>query len=278
MGIHPGEVAAQRRTGVTKPLGSARARAEIPEVAQEFLRRQRMLVIGTAGHDGTTRAGLLTGAPGFIEPLGPATLAVHAAPPFDLGEEIGTLAIEPWSRRRMRVNGRVRREAGRLVIESDQAIANCPKYIQAREIAAVVPGAARRTAEGTHLTEGQQSWVAAADTFFIATRADGQGADVSHRGGPPGFVQVLGPRRLRWADYTGNFMFLTLGNLELEPAAGLLFVDWEHGHTLRVGGRATVDWEGERRTIDFAVEEVAETTGDSPLRWRFLEPSPFNPG
>ncbi|MFE0154735.1 pyridoxamine 5'-phosphate oxidase family protein [Nonomuraea sp. NPDC059007] len=262
MGIHPGEVSAQRRAGITKLLGSARARPELPEVARQFLRRQRMLVVGTG-----TRVGLMTGEPGFIEPLGATSLAVHGEPPFEAGGEIGTLAIEPWTRRRMRVNGTARQEGDRLVIETDQVIANCPKYIVTREITSVAEPAARRTVEHAALTDGHRRWIESADTFFIATRADGQGADVSHRGGPPGFVEVPEPGRLRWADYRGNFMFLTLGNLELEPAAGLLFVDWERGNTLRLAGRARADWSGEQRMIDFEVEEVAETIGDSPLRW-----------
>ncbi|MFI6291164.1 pyridoxamine 5'-phosphate oxidase family protein [Nonomuraea sp. NPDC050790] len=263
MGIHPGEVAAQRRAGITKPLGSARARPELPEVAKEFLRRQRMLVVGSG-----TRIGLLTGEPGFIEPLGATTLAVHAEAPFAIDGEIGTLAIEPWTRRRMRVNGTARHDGGRLVIETDQVISNCPKHIVTRRIDSVAPaGTARRTERHAALTGEHRRWIESADTFFIATRADGQGADVSHRGGPPGFVEVPEPGRLRWDDYRGNFMFLTLGNLELEPAAGLLFVDWEQGHTLRLAGRAHADWNGEQRTVGFEVEEIVETIGDSPLRW-----------
>lgn len=268
MGVHPGEVAVQRRTGVTKLLGSARARADMPPVAQEFLRRQRMLIVGTAG-----RAHLLTGEPGFIEPLGPRTLAVQT--PLELDGEIGTLALEPWTRRRMRVNGRARRERGLLVIETDQVISNCPKYIQARQIIDVVYGS-RRTSEHAALTDAHRQWITSADTFFIATRADGQGADLSHRGGSPGFVEVT-DGRLRWPDYLGNSMYLTLGNLELDPAAALLFVDWERGHTLEVGGRARVIWDGEQRTIDVEVERVVEVTDASPLRWGPPEYSPFNP-
>ncbi|NRQ38379.1 oxidoreductase [Nonomuraea sp. NN258] len=285
MGIHPGEVAVQRRTGVTKLLGSARARAELPPVAAEFLRRQRMLVVGAADRTGAMRVGLLTGEPGFIQPLGPLAIAVRAEPAqfAELAEftepsgEIGTLAIEPWSRRRMRVNGRARRQGELLVIETDQVISNCPKYIQAREITAIVPGTPRHGPSLTGLTPAHQRWIAASDTFFLATHTAGQGADVSHRGGEPGFVRVLGPRLLSWPDYPGNAMYLTLGNLELEPAAGLLFPDWANGDALRLSGRARVDWSGPRRMVTYEIDEVTETTAASPLRWGPAERSPFNP-
>ncbi|MFI6815895.1 pyridoxamine 5'-phosphate oxidase family protein [Nonomuraea sp. NPDC050328] len=276
MGAHPGEEAAQRRAGVRKPLGSARARAELPPVAQEFLRHQRMLVVGAPGPDGGLRAGLLTGEPGFVRPLGPRLLAVEAVLPFDLDGEIGLLAIEPWTRRRMRVNGRARREGDVLLVQTDQVISNCPKYLQDRRITGVVAGEPYRTSEHAALAGRHREWIAAADTFFIATHAPGHGADASHRGGMPGFV-TAGDGVVRWLDYPGNFMFLTLGNLELEPAAALLFVDWSNGHTLEVGGRARADWSGAERMVTLEVERVVETSGASPLRWGPPEYSPFNP-
>src|SRR5438876_613401 len=55
----------------------------------------------------------------------------------------------------------------------------------------------------------QVEFIESADTFFLATVHD-HGADVSHRGGNPGFVQVTSPRHLTWRDYPGNSMFLTL--------------------------------------------------------------------
>lgn len=70
----------------------------------------------------------------------------------------------------------------------------------------------------------QRRLVEASDTFFMASSYDGAGGmgrggapgacgcDASHRGGPPGFVQVLdGGKTLIWADYEGNYMFQTLG-------------------------------------------------------------------
>ena len=84
------------------------------------------------------------------------------------------------------------------------------------------------------------------------------GLDVSHRGGPPGFVRVDGDV-LTIPDYRGNRYFNTLGNLLLEPRAALLFVDFARGEMLQLQGRGDVAWDeadlpGAERTWRFTVE------------------------
>ena len=103
--------------------------------------------------------------------------------------------------------------------------------------------------------------------------------------GAPGFVQVLGERRLAWPDYAGNAMFQTLGNLASDPRAGLVFADFATGDVLQLSGRARVDWDparaarvaGAERVVEFDIEAVRETRGALPLRSQTVEPSPFNP-
>jgi uncharacterized protein len=164
---------------------------------------------------------------------------------------------------------------------------NCQKYIQAREWQAQVGPAKTlpRVSTADTLTADQQQWIATADTFFIASAHDDGGADASHRGGTPGFVQVLSARRLVWPDYSGNNMFQTLGNLTVNPHAGLLFIDFAHGRTLQLTGTAVLQWEesrvaqyaGAERLVEFELTQAVEITGGHSLRWRFIAPSPFNP-
>lgn len=92
------------------------------------------------------------------------------------------------------------------------------------------------------LNDLQKRWIESADTFFIATQHTNAGADVSHRGGCPGFVQAEGAFRLIFPDYPGNNMFNTLGNLEVNSQAGLLFLDIRNGHMLQLSGAACVNW------------------------------------
>lgn len=286
---HAGEVAVQRRTGVRlAEHGSARVRAEIPEVAARFLESQRMVVIGAEDREGRVWAAPLTGRPGFVTPAGDRTILVDAVPGaplaglFDDEHDIGMLAVEPWSRRRMRVNGRARRDGDRLNVRTEQVYSNCPKYLQKRTITEDLEPGERTSRSGDRLSDAQREWIRAADTFFVATHAPGLGSDVSHRGGNPGFVEVVDDRRLVWPDYAGNLMYMTLGNLELNPAAGLLFLDWTTGDALHLTGRARVEWDpgdvpGAQRLVTFDVEQVLQVGGASPLRWAFEEYSRFNP-
>ncbi|GAA4515544.1 pyridoxamine 5'-phosphate oxidase family protein [Nonomuraea ferruginea] len=290
--LHQGEHTVQRRAGLTRDRwGSARVGATVPPVAADFAGRQRLVVIAAADDAGAAWTGVITGPPGFVAAPDDRTLVVGRLPAagdplaglFDAERDIGILMIEPGSRKRMRVNGRAGRDGDRLLVRTAQVYSNCPKYIQTRTYAnETVRGDA---VAGGELTAGQQRWIAGADTFFIGTYAPGQGADASHRGGNPGFVTVTGDRRLTWPDYTGNAMYMTLGNLELEPRCGLLFLDWENGDTLHLTGRARVDWDpdraatvpGAKRLVDFSVERVVQISGGMGQRWAFGEYSRFNP-
>jgi hypothetical protein len=123
----------------------------------------------------------------------------------------------------------------------------------------------------------QRKFIEGADTFFLAT-VHAHGADASHRGGNPGFVRVDSPGELRWRDYPGNSMFLTLGNLAVDPRAGLLFLGWESGAALQLTGTARTEFtEDGERTVRFTLTEVVETSAASPLRWSAPEYSPANP-
>ncbi|MBJ8347587.1 pyridoxamine 5'-phosphate oxidase family protein [Antrihabitans sp. YC2-6] len=290
---HPGELAVQARTGVRiSPWGSARMDGEIPPVAADFLAQQTMVVLGAAARDGSMWASLLAGPAGFVTAIDDRTVAIDRLPAetdplaglFDSEHDIGMIAIDLATRRRMRINGLAHRSDDRLIVRTEQVYANCPKYIQIREPAVELHGT-RQAHHGPALTSVQRELIAAADTFFIATHADGAGADVSHRGGNPGFVSVEGERRLSWPDYSGNLMYMTLGNLELDPHCGLLFVDWGNGSALHLTGRAYVDWEpdraanvpGAQRMVDFDVEQVWQVDGAVPWRWALRDYSRFNP-
>ncbi|MCX4860202.1 pyridoxamine 5'-phosphate oxidase family protein [Streptomyces canus] len=289
MGVyHAGSRAVQDRVGVREQadhVGRSVGQG-IREVAAAFLELQPLLVAGAADPStGRVWASPLTGAPGFVRATGPQRVSVTGgwspADPLATafatpGTPVGTIALDPRTRRRMRLNGRLGPTARGFAIEADQVFSNCPKYLQRRTSYEVVadrhPGAARH---GRELTPGQAEFVSAADTFFLASVHEG-GADVSHRGGNPGFVRVDAPGELSWRDYPGNSMFLTLGNLTADPRAGLLFLDWTTGTALQLTGEASTEFGPERR-VRFTVRETVETPSALPLRWSAPEYSPANP-
>ncbi len=296
MTYHRGERAVQARAGESDRADhSVRAiRDRIPPAAAAFLAAQPLLVVGAADAGGDRWASLLTGAPGFARAVDDRTIEVAAVPAdgdplrpvLAAPAGVGMIAIDPATRRRMRCNGAAVPIPGGFRLTTDQVYANCPKYIQQRDHRAPAPAPGPLTAtRGIALTAEQQAAVRAADTLFVATGADDGSADASHRGGEPGFVQVLSPAALRWPDYAGNAMYMTLGNLALDPAAGLLVPGWDDGTTLQLTGTARVDWDpaaaaavpGALRMVEFAVTGVVELRGASPLRWGPPRSSPANP-
>jgi predicted pyridoxine 5'-phosphate oxidase superfamily flavin-nucleotide-binding protein len=278
---HEGELEVQRRAGVAvnaERIGRS-IHATIPPLARQFALERPFVVVGAGDADGRVWASLLRGAPGFLTV--PAEDRLHIAARLDDGDplaealageaDVGLLLIDPATRRRMRVNGRARPDgAGGLEITTREVYANCPKYIRPREVALPV-AATPPVRVGSSLDSGQMRRLAEADTLFLASRHPVAGADVSHRGGAPGFVHVTAPDRLVIPDYAGNMMFTTLGNLAADRRAGLLLVDFEHGGTLQLSGRARIEWdrsavaayEGAERLVELTVDAVVEREGAS---------------
>lgn len=269
--------------------------ATVPPAAVEFLTHQSV-VYATALVDGDVWVTPLSGAPGFATVTGPSQITVSVRPPdgdplavaLQSGARVGMLAIEPASRRRMRFNGRTTPIGGGFVIDLDQVYANCPRFIQKRSPGRATPssGTAPEPVSSNGLSDRQRSWLSTADTFVIGT-ADLEGnADASHRGGSPGFVRATSPGHFRFPDYAGNRMYMTLGNLEVNPHAGFVFVDWDTGDLLQVTGRASVDYDSAAaeaeypsaaRIVDVDVTSVIESAGRMPGRWSDPEFSRFNP-
>jgi hypothetical protein len=273
---HIGERVVQERAGarVQAERNGRGIRRDIPDIAAEFLAGREFVIAGSIGDDSRVWCSLLVGEPGFLAAPDEHTLVVGAVSSAEeplgsvaVGDQVGLLAIEPATRRRMRVNGvvgEVRPDA--LVVTADEVISKCPRHITRRDVGAVVAARSasphRPVDVADRLSDEQARVIAAADTFFLATTApDGGGVDASHRGGDPGFVTIVDDRHLSWPDFNGNAMFMTLGNLELDARAGLLFVDWNTGATLQLTGEAHVEWRSpDDRTMHLTIDEVRHTT------------------
>lgn len=89
--------------------------------------------------------------------------------------------------------------------------------------------------------DGDKAFVESSPFFFLAT-ADGEGRpDCSFKGGIPGFARILAPDLLVFPDYDGNGMFRSLGNIQVNPHVGLLFMRiGEKPGRLRINGRAAL--------------------------------------
>ena len=286
--FHEGEVDVQARAGLREAADRVGRgiRTALPPRGAAFLAERRFAVLGAADPRGLVWASLVAGPPGFLTAPRPDRVLVRALPaPGDAlaagpapGGAAGLLLIDFAARERVRVNGRAAALDGGFAVDVEEAFSNCPKYI-ARRVAAgddcTPPGTAER---GGAPDAAAARLVAAADTFFIATTHASAGADVSHRGGQPGFVRAGGAGRLTWPDYQGNAMFQTLGNLATDARAGLLFVDWATGTTLQLTGTARTVWDDRgARAVEFTTTEWVRVPRATSLRFGPPEPSPHSP-
>lgn len=255
---HAGEIALQTRAGVADHMAAIG-----PRVIRPFLTDQHRLfypelpfvVLGGVDPNGDVWATIRAGAPGFLHAPDPWHLAVtlprDPADPAEAGftedAALGLLGIQLETRRRNRLNGWIRRrEAGGFLIEVEQSFGNCPKYIHTRTTEVNPDGDPPGSVlVSDRLETAARLLIERADTFFVASYVDLPGGprqvDVSHRGGPRGFVRIDAEGRLTIPDFSGNRFFNTLGNIAASGHAGLVFFDGARGDLLQIAGDASVD-------------------------------------
>lgn len=281
--FHPGEIEAQIRAGGGAEGGGIRD--FMSEHQRSFFASLPFIALASVDAGGPV-ATLMAGGPGFVSAPDAHTLRIRAdLDPGDPahralipGAPAGLLGIDLAARRRNRANGVVAQAGeGDLVVEILQSFGNCPRYIHPREVR---PAPARRekTEALPGLDAGARDAIAAADTFFVASASRAGlatfGVDVSHRGGPSGFVRLEGDA-LVIPDYAGNRYFNTLGNLVADPRAALLFVDFASGDLLHLQGTTEIVWDGPlvravrgaERLWRLHVLRAFRRRGALPLRW-----------
>ena len=301
--FHAGEQAIQARLGVQERMaevGRRVIRDHLPDQHRDFFAQLPFMLVGSVDAAQRPWASVLVGAPGFMTSPDPHRLDIAARPipgdPLEQGLQVGAplgfLGIELPTRRRNRMNGRVVSQgATGLSIAVEQTVGNCPQYIQGRSHERVrdwQDQRPRRQDRFSALDAQARAQIAQADTLFVATHAPAEagagarGADVSHRGGRTGFVKIEDERTLLVPDFTGNYLFMSLGNMALNPRAGLLFIDFERGDLLMLTGRTEIVWEGEElaafegadRAWRFHLDEGIRLGDALPLRWAAPDFSP----
>src|SRR5204862_1861770 len=102
------------------------------------------------------------------------------------------------------------------------------------------------------ISDGDRAFIEARDMFFLATCDEEGTPTCSYKGGDPGFVRVLDERTVAFPNYDGNSMYLSMGNLLVNPHVGMLFIDFvsERPSRLRLNGVASVE-EGDELAADY---------------------------
>ncbi len=301
--FHPGEVKIQAEAGSdTDHYEAMSAHMMIPDLKENevrFVEDRTFSVVASIDAETRPWASVLFAtdeAPLFTVET-PTVVRINT--PLDSGDplldnidatgELGVLYFDPSKRRRSKSMGHATAGEDRTIrYEMTRNFGLCPKYIYKRDhqpaaisVDAAPPSSARPAQPTTVLSVEDQQQLRATDTLFLASFYPEHGTDATHRGGEPGFVDVLSPNRIEIPDYVGNGMFNTIGNLVLDPRLGLTTLDFTTGRTLQLTGRATVrrndraDIAAERMlTLD--IEQVVVTTA-AVGTWTDVEASPYNP-
>ncbi len=280
--FHEGELAIQTRTGKQEQIARfARhaIRPFMPDQHREFFEQLPFMAVGAVDEQGWPWASLFAGKPRFIQSPTETSLNIMSSgadgdpvkASIKPGAPLGLLGIELHTRRRNRLNGRVSdADDNGFSLTVDQSFGNCPKYIQHRDTEFIRDQQSHGEpniipAQFDQLDDKARDLIKTADTFFVSSFIQAkdnpkvEGVDVSHRGGRPGFVKIDG-NTLTIPDFTGNYLFNTLGNFLENPKAGLTFPDFTTGDMLMMTGAVEILWEDH--------EEVQEFEG--ALRaWRF---------
>jgi len=304
--FHRGEQAIQSRFGVRDRMerfGSRVIRDHMPAQHQEFYSQLPFIFAGHADKDGWPWASILFNKQGFIQSPNPKTLDIQAMPvkgdpladSLKKDTNLGLLGIELTSRRRNRLAAHVTSHSDDGIrLEVDQAFGNCPQYIQTRDLEMLDPSTLPQTSvkDIQVFDEEAKALITLSDTFFVASYINSddnnenssasEGADVSHRGGQPGFIRVDNEQTLTIPDYLGNNHFNTFGNFVENSKAGLLFIDFESGHILTLTGTVEIIWdspetkhfEGAERLWKFHIDHGRWIHNGLPLRWKLDEYSP----
>jgi ferredoxin-NADP reductase/predicted pyridoxine 5'-phosphate oxidase superfamily flavin-nucleotide-binding protein len=303
--FHHGERQVQEKLGVRDQMenfGKRVIRDHMPQQHRDFYQQLPFILAGFIDDKGWPWASFLYGDRGFIQSQNAKSLQLNANiasgdPLHDSltpERHLALLGIDLPSRRRNRLSAAITDvKKDSINLDVIQSFGNCPQYIQARQM---VPHQHQQTSEKIEITSFNQEikkLIADSDTFFVASHyqsdshhkentVTSMGADVSHRGGKPGFVRIDSDKTLTIPDYLGNFHFNTLGNFLLNPKAGLLFIDFDKGHILSLTGSVEILWEsdeleyfdGAQRLWQFHLEKGVYLKYALPFKWQFEGYSP----
>jgi predicted pyridoxine 5'-phosphate oxidase superfamily flavin-nucleotide-binding protein len=133
--------------------------------------------------------------------------------------------------------------------------------------------------------DDDRAFIESRDMFFLSTvDASGQ-PSCSYKGGEPGFVKVLDTRTVGFPSYDGNGMYFSMGNIAAAAKVGLLFLDFDTPHRLRLHGAATLHsdaatlalWPGAELVVKIAVTQLFINCPRYVHRYRRVDASPYVP-
>lgn len=95
-------------------------------------------------------------------------------------------------------------------------------------------------ARGNEITENEAEFIAERDGFYLATVGESGFPYVQFRGGPKGFLKVIEPKKLAYADFRGNMQYISVGNLTRHDKAALILMDYANRQRLKIYARIEI--------------------------------------
>ncbi|RDL37148.1 uncharacterized protein BP5553_04581 [Venustampulla echinocandica] len=288
--------------------------------AANTLIRSPLIALGTLDSNGRPWTSVWGGEAGFSRPIGQSIIGLKTtidrthdpvahillgdAVDGEVVHEKGTgrmvslLPIDLNTRKRVKLYGRMvagalaATEPGigevQLVVKIEQSLGNCPKYLNKKQIIPHVPQP-KLVSSTIPLPLPAVELILKSDLFFISSSNHELDMDTNHRGGPPGFVRILSNDTdgltLVYPEYSGNRLYQTLGNLNSNPRAGLVFPDFDTGDALYITGSTEI-LAGEAATnlishtnlaVKIKVEAARFVLDGLAFRGQPGEFSPYNP-
>jgi predicted pyridoxine 5'-phosphate oxidase superfamily flavin-nucleotide-binding protein len=258
----------------------------LPQQHQDFYRLLPFIAMSSVDSSGRNWCQVVAGPPGFVDTSNNRLVRVNSLPfAFELvvGAPVGVLGIQLSTRRRNKFKGVISRVGDSFFdIAVLQTVGNCPQYIFSRDAVFAPPlrsaaSSDSRVVMSRELNDEAVKLISSCDFFFLGTvQADRKAAEVNHRGGKAGFVKVLSRTQLVFPDFTGNFHFSSLGNIESTGLCSAIFIDVNTSETLLITCKASIDWDSElvsafagaERLVKMEVIEVARPLMPLPLRFQ----------
>lgn len=180
-----------------------------------------------------------------------------------------------------------------LVMEVEESLGNCPKYLNKKAIRPHVPTPTLHPEDDTlPLSQAALDLLGRADIFFLSS-FDGRSMDTNHRGGPPGFVRVVtndsndedNGVSIIYPEYSGNRLYNTLGNVHERPLVGLCVPDFATGDVLHLTGEARILVGADaarllprtKLAVRIRVAAARLVRAGLPFRGDVIDYSPYNP-
>lgn len=171
----------------------------------------------------------------------------------------------------------------------EESLGNCPKYLNKKTIRPCVPSP-RLVCENSPLPREALELLNKADLFFLSS-TNGEGMDVNHRGGPPGFIRLISNNsnedgvNLCYPEYSGNRFYQTLGNMHIRPLVGMVVPDFETGNVLYLTGETKILMGADanrvlkhtKLAVRIHVTAARFVKNGLPFRGDVVDYSPYNP-